>query len=99
MSTLAQTNAARSVNVEFISQPNCRGARESRSGLPYRGLVKRIAPMRVVSFFLWAACAAPSQSVRLSPVSTQGLHSYSAPDAQHQELHPTTSLPYAPSVD
>ena len=60
--------------------------------------MKRFAPIRIASFFLLATCGALSQSVSLSPVSTQGSHSYSRSDVQRQELHPQTSLPYAPSV-
>jgi hypothetical protein len=98
MSTLAQTDASKTASVELCFQPNCREAGESHAVLRHRGLVKRITPIRIVSFFLWATCGALSQSVSLSPVSPQGVHSYRPPDAQRQELHPQTSLPYAPSV-
>ena len=60
--------------------------------------MKQIAPIRIVSFFLWATCGALSQNVNLSPISTQGLHSYIRPDAQPQEQHLEQSLPYAPSL-
>lgn len=60
--------------------------------------MKRIPPIRVASFFLWAACGALSQSERSSPIATQGSRSYSPLDAQRQELGTPTSIPYAPSV-
>jgi hypothetical protein len=57
----------------------------------------RIAPIRVMSFFLLAACAALCQSERPSADLLQGDGSNSL-EVQHQEMQAWRSLPDAPSV-
>jgi hypothetical protein len=57
----------------------------------------RIAPIRVILFFLFAACWAFSQSERPSAVLLQGDGSTS-PDVQRQEKWAWRSLPDAPST-
>jgi hypothetical protein len=59
--------------------------------------VKRIAPSRVISFFLLAACGALCQNERPSPDLLQGDGSNS-PEVQRQEMRAWRSLPDAPSV-
>jgi hypothetical protein len=57
----------------------------------------RIAPIRVISFFLLAACAALGQSERPSADLLQWDGSKSL-EVQHQEMQARRSLPDAPSV-
>jgi hypothetical protein len=57
-------------------------------------MVKRIAPIRVISFFLLAACGALCQSDRPSADLLPGLQ----PELQRQEMRTWSSLPDAPSV-
>jgi hypothetical protein len=64
---------------------------------PDRATVKRIRPIRIMSFFLLAACGALCQSERFSADLLQG----DGPDShevQRQELHTWKSLPDAPSA-
>ena len=63
-------------------------------------MVKRIAPIRVISFFLLAACAALCQSERPSADLLQGLQfdGSNSPEVQRQEMLTWKSLPDAPSV-
>src|SRR5450755_4378024 len=97
MSTLAQTNVTWSVNVEGCFQPNRRGAGKSLAALQDRAMVKRIAQIRVISFFMLAACGALCQSERPSADLLQGDGSNS-PEVQRQEMRTWRSLPDAPSV-
>src|ERR1022692_1474765 len=60
-------------------------------------MVKRIAPIRVISFFLLAACGALCQSERPSADLLQGDGS-NLPEVQRQEMRTWRSLPDAPSV-
>ena len=60
-------------------------------------MVKRIAPIRVLSFFVLAACGALCQSERPSADLLQGDGSNS-PEVQRQEMRTWRSLPDAPSV-
>jgi hypothetical protein len=62
--------------------------------------VKRIAPIRVTSFLLLAACGALCQSERPSADLLLGLQfdGSHSPEVQHQEMHTWTSLPDAPSA-
>jgi hypothetical protein len=64
VSTLAQTNTPRSANVELCFQPNRRTAGKLLAGLQDRAMVKRIAPIGVMSLFLLAAGGALCQSER-----------------------------------
>jgi len=63
-------------------------------------MVKRIAPIRVISFFLLAACGALCQSERPSADLLQGLQfdGSNSPEVQRQEMRTWSSLPDAPSV-
>ncbi len=63
-------------------------------------MVKRIAPVRVVSFFLLAACGALCQSDRPSADLLPGLpfDSSNSPELQREEMRTWSSLPDAPSV-
>ena len=99
MSTLAQTNATWSANVEVCFQPNRRGAQKSLAALQDRAMVKRTAPIRVISFFLLAACGALCQSERPSADLLQGLQfdGSNSPEVQRQEMRTWRSLPDAPS--
>jgi hypothetical protein len=100
MSTFAQTNATWSANVEVCFQPNRRGAGKSLAALQDRTIVKRIAPIRVISFFLLAACGALCQSERPSADLLQGLQldGSNSPEVQRQAMRTWRSLPDAPSV-
>jgi hypothetical protein len=60
-------------------------------------MVKRSAPILVISFFLLAACGALCQSERPSVDLLQGDGSNS-PEVQRQEMHTWQSLPDAPSL-
>jgi len=84
VSTLAQTSVTRSANVN----------------LQDRAMVKRIAPIRVVSFFLLAACGALGQSDRSSADLLPGLQCSgpNSPELQHEEMRTWSTLPDAPSV-
>jgi len=98
MSTLAQTNAPRSANVALFFQLNRRAARKSLAALQDRAMVKRTAPIRVISFMLLAACGAlcqkrPSFDL-LQELQFDGSNS---PEAQRQEMRAWESLPDAPS--
>jgi len=63
-------------------------------------MVKRIAPIRVTSFLLLAACGALCQGDRPSADLLQGLQfdGSRSPDVQRQKMRPSRSLPDAPSV-
>jgi hypothetical protein len=63
-------------------------------------MVKRIAPIRVISFLLMAACGALCQSDRPSADLFQGLQfdGSNSPEVQRQEMRTWRSLPDAPSV-
>jgi hypothetical protein len=100
MSTLAQTNASWSANVEVCFQPNCRAAQKSLAALRDLAMVKRIAPIRVISFFLLAACGAACQSESRSADLLQGLEfdGSDSHELQRQEMPTRSSLPDAPSV-
>jgi hypothetical protein len=62
--------------------------------------VKRIAPIRVTSFLLLAACGALCQNERSSADLLQGLQfdGSHSPEVQRQEMRTWRSLPDAPSV-
>ncbi len=60
-------------------------------------MVKRIAPIRVISFFLLAACGALCQSQRPSADLLQRDGS-SSPEVQAQEMRTWRSLPDSPSA-
>jgi hypothetical protein len=60
-------------------------------------MVKRISPIRVLSFVVLAACGALCQSERSSADLRQGDGSYSF-EVQRQEMRTWKSLPDAPSV-
>jgi len=96
MSNLAQTNAKRRTNVEVCFQPDRGGSRKLLSALQGRVMVKRIAPIRVVSFFLLAACGALCQSG--SSVVLLQRDSSNSPEEQRQEMSRWKSLPDAPSA-
>ena len=100
MSTLAQTNARWSANVEVCFQPNRQEAGESLAALQDRAMVKRIRPIRVISFFLLAACVALCQSEGPSADLLEGLQfdGSTSPEVQRQEMRTSRSLPDAPSV-
>jgi len=97
MSTLAQTNATWSAHIEVCFQPNRRESGKSLAALQNRAMLKRITPMRVISFFLLAACAAFCQNKRPSGESLQADGSNS-PEVQRQEMNTWRSLPDAPSA-
>jgi hypothetical protein len=63
-------------------------------------MVTRITPIRVMSFFLLAACGALCQSERPSAYWLQGLQSdgSNSPEVQRQEMRTWKSLPDAPSA-
>jgi hypothetical protein len=63
-------------------------------------MVKRIAPIRVISFFLLAACGALCQSDRPSVDLLPELQSdgSNSPELQREEMRTWSSLPDAPSV-
>jgi len=63
-------------------------------------MVKRILPIRVISFLLLAACAALCQSERSSADLLQGsqFDGSNSPDVQRPEMRTWRSLPDAPSV-
>ncbi len=82
---------------EVCFQPNRRGAGKSPAALQDRTMVKRIAPIRVISFCLLATCGALCQSETPSPDLLQGDVANSA-EVQRQEMHTWRSLPDAPSV-
>src|SRR6266436_739997 len=100
MSTLAQTNATWSAKVGVCFQPNCRAAQKSVAALQNLAMAKRIAPIRVMSFFLLAACGALCQSECPSADLLQGLEfdGSDSHELQRQEIHMWESLPDAPSV-
>lgn len=98
MSTLAQTSGSWSANVELCFQPNRGRGGRPPAGVPERAMVKRIAPIRVVSLILLAACGAVCQ--KPPPVdSLLGLR-FGGSDSlqvQRQEMRIWASLPDAPS--
>ena len=98
--TLAQTSVTWSANLTVCFQPNRRGAGKSLAALQDRAMVKRIAPIRVISFFLLAACGALCQSDRRSADLLPQLQSdgSNSPELQRQEMRTWSSLPDAPSV-
>ena len=63
-------------------------------------MVKRIAPIRVISFLLLAACGALCQSDRPSADLLPGLQfdGPNSPELQRQEMRTWSALPDAPSV-
>ena len=63
-------------------------------------MVKRIAPIRVVIFFLLAACGALGQSDRSSVHLLPGLQldGSNSPELQREKMRTWSSLPDAPSV-
>jgi len=81
-------------------QSNCRAAQKSRATLQDRATVKRIAPIRVISFFLLATCGALCQSARPSADLRQGLQfdGSDSRELQRHEMRTWKSLPDAPSV-
>jgi hypothetical protein len=80
-------------------QPNRRAA--PLAALQNRGMVKRTAPIRVISFLLVAACGALCQSEPSSVDVPQGFHFEGSTslslEAQRQEMRTWRSLPDAPS--
>src|ERR1700674_951224 len=98
MSTLAQTNTTRRANIEVCLQPNRRAAQKSLAGLQDRAMVKRIAPIRVVSFFLLAACGALCQSPSPDLLQVLQFDASNSPQVQRQQMRSWRSLPDAPSV-
>ena len=78
-------------------QPNRRAA--PPGALQNRVMVKRTAPIRVISFLLVAACAALGQSEPPSADLVHGLHfdGSNSSEAQRQEMRAWKSLPDAPS--
>ncbi|MGZ5096389.1 MAG: hypothetical protein ACXWCH_35210 [Burkholderiales bacterium] len=62
--------------------------------------MKRIVPIRIISFFLLAACGALCQSEPPSPDLLQGLQfdGSNSPKEQRQDMRTLSSLPDAPSV-
>ena len=99
VSNLAQTSVTGSANVEVCFQPNRRGAGKSLAALQDRAMVKRTAPIRVVSLILLAACGALGQK---SPSADllQGLQfeGSNSPEVQRPEMGTWRSLPDAPSL-
>jgi hypothetical protein len=100
MSILAQSNATWSARVEVCFKPNCRAAQKLLAALQDRPNVKRIAPLRVMSFFLLATCGALCQSERSPADLLQGLEFDSSDFSklQRQEMLTSKSLPDAPSA-
>ncbi len=98
MSTFAQTNVPWSANVEVCFQPNRRGTERPPAGLQQRGIVKRTAPIRVVSLILLASCGALCQK-RPSADLLQGLQfdGSDSPQVQCQEMRTWSPLPDPPS--
>ena len=70
------------------------------AALQDRAIVKRIAPIRVISFFLLAACGALCQSERPSADLLQKLQfdGSNSLEVQRQQMRMWRSLPDAPSV-
>ena len=102
VSTLAQTNATWGASFKVCFQkvrfqPSRRAA--PLAALQNRVMVKRTAPIRVISFLLVAACGALCQSERPSPDLLQGLHfdGSNSSEAHRQEMRTWRSLPDAPS--
>src|SRR5208337_1096782 len=98
VSTLAQTNVPWSASVEVCFQSNRREAGRPPAGLQERAMVKRIAPIRVVSLILLAACGALCQKPPPADL-LQGLQfdGSDSPQVQRQEMRRWSSLPDAPS--
>ena len=97
MSNPAQTTVTWGASVEVCFQPNRREAETSLAALQNRGMVKRIAPIRVIPFFLLVGCGALCQSVPPSADLLQRDGSNS-PEVQRQEIRTWRSLPDAPST-
>jgi hypothetical protein len=76
---------------------NRREAGKSLAALPERAIVKRIAPIWIISSVLLVACGALCQSERASEGLLQGDGSNSL-EAQLQEMRTWRSLPDAPST-
>jgi hypothetical protein len=104
VSTLAQTNGPWRANFKVgfqtvCFQPNRRAA--LLAALQNRVMVKRTAPIRVLSFLLLVACGALCQSEPASADLLQGLHFEGSTslslEAQRQEMRTWRSLPDAPS--
>ena len=97
MSNPAQTRVPWSANVKLCLQLNRRGAGKSLAALPERAIVKRIAPISVISSVLLVACGAMCQSEHPSEGLLQGDGSDSPP-VESQEMRTWRSLPDAPST-
>jgi hypothetical protein len=104
VSTLAQTTAPWSAKVKLCFekvcfQPNRRAS--PLAALQDRVMVKRTAPIQLISFLLVAACAALGQSEPPSADLLLGLHFDGSNslrlEAQRQEMRTWRSLPDAPS--
>src|SRR5260370_7402690 len=61
-------------------------------------MAKRIAPIRVISFFLLAACGAWCQSEPADLVQGLQFDGSNSPEVQRPEARPWRSLPDAPST-
>ncbi len=85
-----------SASVEVFFQPNRRGAGTSLAPFRDRAKMTRIAPIRVCSFLLLAACGAFCQSEG-SSADLPLRNGSNSPELQ-QELRTLESLPDAPSV-
>jgi len=97
MSNPAQTTITWSASVEVCFQSNRRGAGKSLAALQNRGMVKQIAPIRVISFFLSVACGALCQSAPPSADLLQR-NGTNSPEVQPQEIRTWRLLPDAPST-
>ncbi len=84
--------------MEVCFEPNRRGAQKSLAALQDRAMVKRTAPIRVISLILLSACGALCQK-RPSTDLLQGLQFDGShlPEVQRQEMRTWRSLPDAPS--
>jgi hypothetical protein len=100
MSTLAQTNAQSTANVEVCLQPHRRPAQKSLAAPQDRAMVKRIARIRVISFILLTPCVSFGQSEHLPADLVQELQpdGLNSPAVRRQEMRTWRSLPDAPSV-
>jgi hypothetical protein len=97
MSNPAQTTVPGSANVKVCLQLNRRGAGKSLAALPEHAIVKRTAPISVISVVLLAACGALCQSERRADglLQRDGTNS---PEVQSQEIRTWKLLPDAPST-
>src|SRR5579862_3807804 len=96
MSNPAQTRVPWSANVKVCLQLNRRGAGKSLAALPEHAIVKRTAPISVISVVLLAACGALCQSERRADGLLQR-DGTKSPEVQSQEIRTWKSLPDAPS--